>query len=74
MVAAIKASEFKAKCLALLDEVAETRHEIVVTKHGRPIAKLVPIDRAPDLEGSVTIVADDDRDLFSTSESWSADE
>ena len=32
----IRASEFKAKCLALLDEVAETRREVVVTQRGRP--------------------------------------
>lgn len=38
----IKASEFKATCLRLMDEVAETGEEIVVTKHGRPTARLVP--------------------------------
>ena len=36
----IKASEFKAKCLKLMDEVAETGEEIVITKNGEPIAKL----------------------------------
>ena len=38
----IKASEFKAKCLKLMDEVAETGEEIVITKRGRPVSKLVP--------------------------------
>ena len=38
----IKASEFKAKCLKLMDEVAESGEEIVITKNGRPIARLVP--------------------------------
>ena len=37
----IKASEFKAKCLKLMDEVAETGEEIVITKNGRPVARLV---------------------------------
>ncbi len=37
----IKASEFKAKCLKLMDEVAENGEEIVITKNGRPTAKLV---------------------------------
>ena len=37
----IKASEFKAKCLKLMDQVAETGEEIVITKNGEPIAKLV---------------------------------
>ena len=38
----IKASEFKAKCLKLMDEVAETGEEIIITKHGKPVAKLTP--------------------------------
>ena len=37
----IKASEFKAKCLKLMDEVAETGEEIVITKNGRPVARLL---------------------------------
>jgi prevent-host-death family protein len=38
----IKASEFKAKCLAILDEVERTRQPVVITKHGKPIAKVMP--------------------------------
>lgn len=38
----IKASEFKAKCLQLMDEVAESGEEIVITKNGRPVSRLVP--------------------------------
>ncbi|MFY9829871.1 MAG: type II toxin-antitoxin system Phd/YefM family antitoxin [Rhodoplanes sp.] len=38
----IKASEFKAKCLALIDEVARTGDAIVVTKNGKPLVELVP--------------------------------
>ena len=34
------ASEFKAKCLKLMDEVVESGGEILITKHGRPVAKL----------------------------------
>ena len=41
-VRTIKASEFKAKCLKLMDEVAETGEEIVITKNGKPVAKLAP--------------------------------
>lgn len=37
----MKASEFKAKCLHLMDEVAEGAGEIVITKHGKPVARLV---------------------------------
>lgn len=38
----VKASEFKAKCLALMDEVARTGERIVITKNGKPVAELVP--------------------------------
>ena len=38
----IKASEFKAKCLALMDEVERTGQSVVITKKGRPVAELVP--------------------------------
>ena len=38
----IKASEFKAKCLKLMDEVAESGEEIVITKNGRPVSRLAP--------------------------------
>lgn len=38
----IQATEFKAKCLALMDRVARTGETIVVTKNGRPIAELRP--------------------------------
>lgn len=41
-VQTIKASEFKAKCLALMDEVARTGKPVVVTKNGKPVAELRP--------------------------------
>ncbi len=40
----ISAAQFKARCLKLMDEVARTREPIVITKRGRPVAKLVPAD------------------------------
>jgi prevent-host-death family protein len=43
----IAAGEFKAKCLRLLDEVAQGRAPLVITKRGKPVAKLVPIDDVP---------------------------
>lgn len=39
----IPAGEFKAKCLALMDRVRERREEYVITKHGKAVAKLVPV-------------------------------
>ena len=46
-VRTIKASEFKAKCLKLMDEVAVYGEEIVITKNGRPTAKLVAYRQNP---------------------------
>ena len=45
----VSASEFRAKCLRMLDEVAEHGRALVITKHGRPVAKVVPVRerRAP---------------------------
>ena len=43
----IKASEFKAKCLKIMDEVAESGEEIIITKHGRPVSRLTPYREKP---------------------------
>ena len=43
----IKASEFKAKCLKLMDEFAESGEEIVITKNGNPVAKLTAFRERP---------------------------
>ncbi|MHB8471125.1 MAG: type II toxin-antitoxin system Phd/YefM family antitoxin [Gaiellaceae bacterium] len=56
----IAASEFKAKCLALLDEVAQTRETLVVTKRGKPVARVVPAEEPRSLIGSVTSLISDD--------------
>ncbi|MGO9444338.1 MAG: type II toxin-antitoxin system Phd/YefM family antitoxin [Thiobacillaceae bacterium] len=40
----VNAAEFKAKCLKLIDEVTTTRETLVITKRGKPMAKLVPIE------------------------------
>ena len=39
----IPAGEFKQGCLAILDEVAKTHREVVITKRGKPVARLVPV-------------------------------
>ncbi len=43
----MKASEFKSKCLQLMDEVAAGGGEVIITKHGRPICRLVPCRTKP---------------------------
>jgi prevent-host-death family protein len=56
----VPAGRFKAECLALLDRVARTREAIVVTKRGRPVAEVVPVQRQRQrsLRGSVTVHGD----------------
>ena len=43
-MAQVGATEFKARCLELMDRVAERRETYVITKRGKPVAKLVPAD------------------------------
>jgi len=60
----IAATEFKAHCLSLMERVARTREEIVITKHGKPVARLVPAQAEPAAEvfgfmaGTVTRMGD----------------
>jgi prevent-host-death family protein len=51
----VPAGEFKATCLALFDEVQEQRLTLIVTKRGRPVARIVPLssDEPGSLRGSV---------------------
>ncbi len=42
------AGKFKAQCLAVMDEVQNKRQTVVITKRGKPVAKLVPVDSAGD--------------------------
>ena len=67
------AGKFKDVCLQTLDEVAATRRPVVITKRGRPVAKLVPIaapSRGKTLAGSIV---SESGDPFSTGEGWDAD-
>jgi prevent-host-death family protein len=68
----IMASRFKAECLAILDQVERMRISVTVTKHGRPIARLVPLDddQAAGLKGTVQLVAEEDEAYYSTGEPW----
>lgn len=69
----IPAGRFKAQCLRLLDEVAETGETIVVTKRGKAVARVEPVEAPPSLQGSVVYHVDDEELLFSTGESWDAE-
>lgn len=72
----IGAGEFKAKCLNLMDKVNKQQRSIVITKHGKPIAKLVPYAQESKpmygvLKGTVTIKGDI---IAPIDEKWSVDE
>ena len=56
----IGAAAFKARCLALLDRVGRTGESLVITKRGKPVARVVPARRTPvaSLHGSVTVRGD----------------
>jgi prevent-host-death family protein len=62
----ITATQFKARCLRLLDEVAETGETLVVTKRGRPVVRVEPSAPRQDLRGSVKYnVSDEELVSFS---------
>ena len=67
----IAAAEFKARCLALLDEVGPDG--LIITKHGRPVAKLMPVASEPaalvgSLKGRIRIKGN----ILSTGVGWDA--
>jgi prevent-host-death family protein len=53
MPVTIPAGEFKAKCLKLLDKVAQDRQPLIITKHGKPVAQLIPIPAQENIVGSM---------------------
>ncbi len=68
----VPAAQFKAQCLSLLDRAGP--EGIVITKHGRPVAKLVPVATESaaligSLKGKLTIKGD----IFSTGVRWNAE-
>jgi prevent-host-death family protein len=44
----IPAGQFKVHCLAIMDEVQAKRQAVVITKRGKPVAKLVPVEKEKD--------------------------
>jgi prevent-host-death family protein len=59
----IPAGEFKAKCLKVIDEVQRLRMPVIITKRGKPVAKLVPLDEHAEsfigsMKGTMEIVGD----------------
>jgi prevent-host-death family protein len=59
----IAAGSFKVHCLAIMDEVQSKRQAVLITKRGKPVAKLVPVELEKDdifgfLKGKVKVVGD----------------
>lgn len=69
----IAAGQFKNLCLKMLDDVAETRTSVVITKRGRPVAKLVPVTLPTSKRSLTGSVLAEHGDPFSTGETWSDD-
>ena len=73
----IPAGEFKAKCLKLMDDVMQFHEEILITKFGKPVARLVPVEKETKrplfgfLKETVIIKGDI---VSSIGEKWDADE
>ena len=70
----VPAGEFKAHCLQLMDEVAATGQPLIITKRGKPVAKLVPLESGePEfgcMKAKTRIVGDITRPI---GEHWNAD-
>lgn len=65
METTITATEFKARCLELMDQVCATREAIVITKRGKPVGRLEPPKLSPSkrkflgcLEGELSVLAE----------------
>lgn len=73
----IGAADFKARCLEIMDEVERLGTEVVITKHRKPVARLIPFSlKSREFSGCLKgMVLDDKTDLVSPIDvEWSADE
>jgi prevent-host-death family protein len=69
----ITATQFKARCLRLLDEVAESGEPLVVTKRGRPVVRVEPTERLQrDLRGSVKLLVSPEEFVKPLEVEWNA--
>jgi prevent-host-death family protein len=69
----LAAGKFKDVCLQTLDEVAATRRPVVITKRGRPVARLVPIAAVPAARSLAGSIVAESGDPYSTGEVWDGD-
>jgi prevent-host-death family protein len=69
----IAAAKFKHVCLKILDEVATTKTSVVITKRGRPLARLVPYLQRTKKGSLAGSILEEVGDPFGTGEGWDAD-
>jgi prevent-host-death family protein len=72
----IAAGQFKARCLSLIDQVSQTHQVITITKRGKPVARLVPLEEEKPrrLYGSFAGHVVEEGDIVSpTGEAWEAE-
>ena len=73
MESKICAGNFKAKCLQLLNEIAERRETLVITKRGKSIARVIPVEREQPLFGALRGSVVVEYDIISpTGSEWEA--
>lgn len=68
----VTATTFKARCLALLDDVADSGAELIITKRGRAVARVSPVGDDASLAGSVRVLVDEDELLAPVGDPWDA--
>lgn len=68
----VSATQFKARCLALMDEVARTGQELVVTKHRQDVVRVIPAEAPASLLGSVRLLVPEEELLAPIDVSWEA--
>lgn len=73
----MSAAKFRAECLQVLDTVAAARTEVVVTKRGKPVARIVPITESGSTRygalRAITKIIDARDDLLSADDTWSVE-
>jgi prevent-host-death family protein len=73
----MSAAKFRAECLQVLDTVASARTEVLVTKRGKPVARIVPVVEPPASRfgalRKITSIVDADDDLLSAGDGWTVE-
>ncbi len=66
----IAVSKFKAECLGLLEEISQSGEELIVTKRGKPLARVKPARKVTSLKGSVRYLVSDDELIAPIGAAW----